>query len=108
MNSLLSYIVALTFSVILFSSHTYATDPPKPVSPLECNLRSESLAELLDINSATEKQLKTLPGINDTYCKRIIEGRPFTNMKQLVSNNIVPQNIFDRIMDLIIIMPPKK
>jgi DNA uptake protein ComE-like DNA-binding protein len=65
-------------------------------------------ADLLDINGANEDQIKTLPGIDDTYCKKIIEGRPYSSLDQLVSNNIIPQDIFDKIRDRIIIIPPKK
>ena len=33
---------------------------------------------MIDINSGTFDQLKTLVGIGDTYAKRIVEGRPYS------------------------------
>src|SRR5215472_5679703 len=36
-----------------------------------------SATELMDINSATQEQLATLPGIGDVYSQKIIEGRPY-------------------------------
>jgi DNA uptake protein ComE-like DNA-binding protein len=57
---------------------------------------------LLDINSATEKELKTLPGIGDAYAKKIIAGRPYAKKDQLVSRGIIPQSTYDKIKDLII------
>lgn len=58
--------------------------------------------ELLDINSATEAQLKTLPGIGDAYAKKIIAGRPYAKKDQLKSKNILPAATYDKIQDKII------
>lgn len=64
--------------------------------------KEEAAAAALDINSATEAELKTLPGIGDAYAKKIIAGRPYANKTQLVSKNIVPQATYDKIVGQII------
>jgi len=57
---------------------------------------------LVDINSATLDQLKTLSGIGDAYAKKIIAGRPYTNKTQLVSKKIITQKMYDKIVNSII------
>ena len=59
-------------------------------------------ADLMDINSASAEQLKSLPGIGDAYSKKIIDGRPYANKSQLVSRKVIPQATYDKIKDQII------
>jgi DNA uptake protein ComE-like DNA-binding protein len=59
-------------------------------------------AALLDLNSAGEDDLKALPGIGDTYAKKIIAGRPYTNKTQLLSRKILPKATYDKVKDKVV------
>lgn len=56
----------------------------------------------LDVNSATEDELKTLPGIGDAYAKKIVDGRPYKRKDEIVEKAGVPKATYDKIKDQIV------
>ena len=59
-------------------------------------------AELMDINSASEKDLATLKGIGEVHAKAIVKGRPYKGKDDLVTKKIVTEKVYDGIKDQII------
>lgn len=57
---------------------------------------------LMDINSATAKELATLDGIGDARSAAIVKGRPYNGKDDLVNKKIIPQDVYDKIKDKII------
>jgi competence protein ComEA len=59
-------------------------------------------AEKLDINTATEDQLKELPGIGDAYAKKIVAARPYKAKDELWEKKVIPKATYQKIKDRII------
>jgi DNA uptake protein ComE-like DNA-binding protein len=59
-------------------------------------------AELIDLNSASEKELATLKGIGEVHAKAIVKGRPYKGKDDLVTKKIVTQKVYDDIKDQVI------
>lgn len=59
-------------------------------------------AAAVDINSATEEQLRTLPGIGPAGAQAIVAGRPFSGKDDLLKRGILPKNVYDGVKDRIV------
>src|SRR3569832_2145896 len=57
--------------------------------------------DLIDLNSASEKELATLPKIGEARAKAIIKGRPYHGKDELVEKKIISQDVYDGIKDCV-------
>ncbi len=53
----------------------------------------------LNLNTATETDLESLPGITKTDAERIIRNRPYRSKSELVSKRILSETEYDQIRD---------
>ena len=60
---------------------------------------------LVDINSASRKELMTLPGIGKDEADRIIKNRPYLVKTDLVGKNVLPVGPFLSIKYRVVAMP---
>ena len=68
---------------------TMAPAPAGHASATASNAAPAAPKELIDINSASRAQLKTLPGIGDAEADKIIAARPYLSKADLVSKKVL-------------------
>jgi competence protein ComEA len=94
------------------ASHTVAataTSASSPAPALHASAAAKKAApaapvEVIDINSASRAQLKTLPGIGDAEADKIIAGRPYLSKAELVSKNVLPTGPYLSLKNRIVAM----
>ncbi len=84
-----------------------ATAPAKPavtapVTAPAATTPTKPAVALIDINSASTKELQTLKGIGEARAEAIVKGRPFKGKDDLLNKKIVPENVYNDIKDKII------
>jgi hypothetical protein len=55
----------------------------------------------LNLNTATQEQLQSLPGVSEADADRVIAGRPYQEPKELLTRRILPKAEYDKISDRI-------
>jgi len=55
----------------------------------------------ININTASESELDTLPGIGPVTARKITTGRPYNSISDLLDRKIVSSKVFDQIKDKI-------
>jgi DNA uptake protein ComE-like DNA-binding protein len=55
-----------------------------------------------DINHASLEQLVKVPGMTETWARRIVRFRPYRTKDDLLDRGIVTSQVYDRIKDFII------
>ena len=69
-------------------------------------LKSDSSTDskaAVDINSATENQLTTLPGVGPSLADKIIQNRPYDHAHDLVKKGVMDQQTFDKASSRIVV-----
>lgn len=59
------------------------------------------VGSLVNINTASQKELEGLPGIGPVYAQSIIEHRPYSTVEELVEKDALRQYVFEKIKDLV-------
>lgn len=134
MNQITRGLLAVASVIVLSAGPAFAVDPVKDqaksaVAETKANAKKEvkagavkaveaqspvsakgevAKAAQIDINTATDAELQSIPGIGDAYATKIIAGRPYAKKDQLKSRNILPPVVYEQVKERIIAKQPAK
>jgi hypothetical protein len=89
-------IFAILFVIPLLVFGQARTEKPR-ATPNQSSIK-------IDLNSATEAQLESLPGVGPTTAKKIIAGRPYSSLSDLKRAR-VSQRTIDQLESLVTVQP---
>jgi len=81
--------------------------PPQGRAPAQ-KMSTPSKKKLVNLNAATAKELKALPGGSDEEAARIIAGRPYNSKAFLVTNKVISEARYFEIKSLVVAGEPAK
>ncbi len=64
-------------------------------------IKGSTLEGFINLNSASEGELDSLPGVGPVTAQKIIDGRPYGSIQELLNKKIVGGKVFDQIKDRI-------
>jgi competence protein ComEA len=102
MKRLIGLVVAVLFSTGLLAAPTAWAQAPKTTPPPAKSEMKDMGHEPLDLNTASEADLKMIPGIGDAYAKKIVQNRPYKRKDELVQKKVLPKATYDKIKDHVI------
>ena len=62
---------------------------------------SASLTGKVGVNSADQASLETLPGVGAVTAKKIMDGRPYSSIEELLSKKVVSKSVYSKVLELV-------
>jgi hypothetical protein len=101
--------LSATFGLTAEPTTKAAKTPAKAEAAKPAKAATKSNApkqELVDINTASAAELKAVPGLTDAYVSQLIAKRPYANKSQLVSRQVLPEPVYEKVKERIIAKQP--
>lgn len=86
---------------------TYPAETHK-MSPAEKKETAAGNGKMVDLNTASKKDLAALPGVGPDYAQTIIDARPFKSKEDLLKKKVIPQSTYDNIQGRVTATEPKR
>ena len=103
---------ALSIACLCFASAVAAQAPEKAAKGKDAAAAVQAAAKkpdkAVDINSATEKELITLPGVGAKTAKEIVAARPFKTIDDLKNVKGIGDKTFEKLKAHVVCNPAKK
>ena len=90
-----------TIGVIGLTSFGVKSEPVRYPYAEDKNATAKSQTRKTDLNSATVRELSSLPGIGRELAERIVRHRPYRKLDQLIAKKVMGRKQFARIKDRI-------
>ena len=97
---------AIALSIALLGAPLAMADAPAKAS--HAAPKAAAPVQLIELNSASKAQLKTLPGITDAYAEQIIKNRPYFSKANIVTHHSVPESLYPALHKRICVRPPAR
>lgn len=92
-----SILTVFSFSLCLLLGSLPVSQALAELGTPTVSAQNQMNTELIDINAATLKELRSLPGIGTVYSKQIAKGRPYNSVEELRTKKVLPKGIFGKI-----------
>jgi hypothetical protein len=69
-------------------------------------VRTINATKAVDVNSAAESDIIAI-GITGPVAKKIVDGRPYRNKRDLVTRQVLTQEQYDKFKDMLVARRPK-
>lgn len=89
---LVKYCCLFSFTLLVSAAFILGTGVPQAFAAKKADTQ-KSIAGLVDINNATQKELEGIKGIGAATAKKIIAGRPYKSVDELSKAGIKPKTI---------------
>lgn len=76
-------------------------DGQKIYIPTKNNQETITKKQTINLNSANSGELESLPGVGPVLAGKIISGRPYQEVDELLSRKIVGQKVWEQIKELV-------